>query len=204
MCGTCGCSITGERQKGHNYYRCTKKRGKCSEPYLREEVLSDQIDAALQRVALPLETKDKILNHWAKERGDARHKMADLQRNAASELAGLRGKLDRLLDAHLSGAVDRSEYLAKKESLLNRKLEIEGKLASFQGSAISWLEPAKEFLESAHQAGQRATRENPETLSTFFRNIGSNPTVMNRKLKFSYGLPWNILARKSQNIVWWS
>jgi len=35
-CASCGCSITGERQKGHNYYRCTKKKGPCQEKhYLR-------------------------------------------------------------------------------------------------------------------------------------------------------------------------
>ncbi len=36
-CASCGCSITGERQKGHNYYRCTKKKDLCQEKhYLRE------------------------------------------------------------------------------------------------------------------------------------------------------------------------
>jgi len=41
-CASCGCSITGERQKGHNYYRCTKKKGLCQEKhYLREEALTE-------------------------------------------------------------------------------------------------------------------------------------------------------------------
>jgi len=31
FCGECGCAITSETQKGHNYYRCTKKRNKCSQ-----------------------------------------------------------------------------------------------------------------------------------------------------------------------------
>ena len=52
MC-PCGCSITGERQKGHNYYRCTKKKGPCKEPYAREELLDQQITKAIQDVALP-------------------------------------------------------------------------------------------------------------------------------------------------------
>jgi len=28
-CGFCGCVITAEIQKGHNYYRCTKKKVPC-------------------------------------------------------------------------------------------------------------------------------------------------------------------------------
>ena len=35
-CSECGCAITSETQKGHNHYRCTKKRVPCSQPYIRE------------------------------------------------------------------------------------------------------------------------------------------------------------------------
>jgi len=41
-CGNCGCLITAETQKGHNHYRCTKKKQKCDEKYLREENLVEQ------------------------------------------------------------------------------------------------------------------------------------------------------------------
>jgi len=42
-CGECGCSITPETHKGHNYYRCTKKKDICSQKYIREELLAEQI-----------------------------------------------------------------------------------------------------------------------------------------------------------------
>jgi len=42
-CGECNCSITAETQKGHNYYRCTKKKLPCSQKYVREESLNEQI-----------------------------------------------------------------------------------------------------------------------------------------------------------------
>ena len=57
-CASCGCSITGERQKGHNYYRCTKKKGLCQEKhYLREEALTEQIKSFLQKVSLSSQDK---------------------------------------------------------------------------------------------------------------------------------------------------
>jgi len=51
-CGECGCAITAERQKGHHYYRCTKKKGKCSQRYIREETLAAQLREAVQKVSL--------------------------------------------------------------------------------------------------------------------------------------------------------
>ena len=52
-CAECGMGITAEVQKGHVYYRCTKKRGNCSQPYVREEKLDRQLSAMLQKFSLP-------------------------------------------------------------------------------------------------------------------------------------------------------
>ncbi len=51
-CGECGCAITAERQKGHHYYRCTKKNGTCTQRYIREEILAAQLREAVQKVSL--------------------------------------------------------------------------------------------------------------------------------------------------------
>jgi len=47
-CGTCGCMITAEKQKGYIYYRCTKKKALCGEKYIREEVLTEQMKSSIQ------------------------------------------------------------------------------------------------------------------------------------------------------------
>ena len=39
-CGECGCFITTETQKGHNYLRCTKRKNPCSQKYTREEIIT--------------------------------------------------------------------------------------------------------------------------------------------------------------------
>lgn len=46
-CGECGRLVTTETQKGNNYLRCSKWHMNCSQPYLREERLADQITTAL-------------------------------------------------------------------------------------------------------------------------------------------------------------
>lgn len=48
-CGHCGCSLTTEIKKGHYvYYHCTGCRGKCDEPYIREEVLEERFKDLLR------------------------------------------------------------------------------------------------------------------------------------------------------------
>jgi site-specific DNA recombinase len=42
-CGHCGCSMVGEiKKQRYVYYHCTGYKGKCDEPYVREEVLERQ------------------------------------------------------------------------------------------------------------------------------------------------------------------
>jgi DNA invertase Pin-like site-specific DNA recombinase len=44
QCGHCGCQLVGELKKGrYVYYHCTGHKGKCPEPYTREEVMLDQL-----------------------------------------------------------------------------------------------------------------------------------------------------------------
>ena len=53
-CGHCGCLLVGELKKGkYVYYHCTGNRGKCREPYTREEVLAGEFANILQDLVIP-------------------------------------------------------------------------------------------------------------------------------------------------------
>src|SRR6185437_11876646 len=48
-CGHCGCSLVGEIKKGrYVYYHCTGAKGKCPEPYVREEILEENLAEVLR------------------------------------------------------------------------------------------------------------------------------------------------------------
>jgi site-specific DNA recombinase len=51
-CGHCGCALVGEIHKGrYIYYHCTGGKGKCQEPYVREEVLEQKFTELLRRLS---------------------------------------------------------------------------------------------------------------------------------------------------------
>jgi DNA invertase Pin-like site-specific DNA recombinase len=53
-CGHCGCLFVGELKKGkYVYYHCTGNRGKCDEPYTRQEVLTRKFADVLQELVIP-------------------------------------------------------------------------------------------------------------------------------------------------------
>ncbi|TSC92737.1 MAG: recombinase [Candidatus Berkelbacteria bacterium Licking1014_7] len=97
-CKSCGCSITGERQKGHNYYRCTKKKGICQEKhYLREESLVEQMQNFLQKVSLSSQDSEKVLFELEKEEIQAKEQAKTTVQNLKVKLDEITKQLEKLL-----------------------------------------------------------------------------------------------------------
>ena len=72
-CGECGAYMTAERQKGHHYYRCTKKKGSCSQRrYTREEILGEQLRRSGELATLTEEQKDGMLDQISVWRNEQR------------------------------------------------------------------------------------------------------------------------------------
>ena len=198
-CASCGCSITGERQKGHNYYRCTKKKGPCQEKhYLREEALTEQITSFLQKVSLSSQDTEKVLaaldSEQEKAGQDAQLEVSVLKK----QLSQVEAKLQKLLDLYLADALSTEEYTAKKQSLLSQKVALVEKISDFETKGLSRLEPAREFVLSLNQAANLIESENLSEMTTFLKNIGSNHILQNRQLIFSPKIPYNLIAERSE------
>jgi len=193
-CGECGCAITSETQKGHDYYRCTKKGDKtCSQKYIREEVLAQHVRDELQKVSLPSAWADKILNKLEEEKLEAAQAGTAFAQNLKNQISSIENKLETLLDSHLEGALSRDEYLAKKKKLITEKADVSEKLKDFERKGESWLEPARQFILAAQQAEIIALQENPFAGRDFLKRIGSNHILQNQRVVFSPKPAWKIL-----------
>jgi site-specific DNA recombinase len=194
VCAECGCAITSETQKGHHYYRCTKKRGACSQKYVREEVLTEQINDVIKKVSLPPSWADKMLTKLEEDREQEAQDGTRFAQNLKSEISVCDEKLEKLLDAHLDEMISKEEYVSKKQKLLNKKVEISEQLADFEHNGNYWLEPMRLFILDSKQAEIIAAKENLPAKRDFLKKIGSNPLLRDRALAVSWQNPWKILA----------
>ena len=198
-CASCGASITAETQKGHNYYRCTKKKGLCQEKhYLREEQLTEQIKSFLQKVSLSNQDTEKVLAALDSEQEQAKQQAQSKVKNLKEQLKQIETKLAKLLDLFLNDALSTKEYTAKKQELLSQKVELQEKNSDFEQKGLSWLEPAREFVLSLNQAAKLVGSENKKEMATFLKNISSNHILQNRQLIFSAKNPYNLVAERSE------
>jgi DNA invertase Pin-like site-specific DNA recombinase len=198
-CASCGASITAEIQKGHNYYRCTKKKGLCQEKhYLREDVLIEQIKSFLQKVSLSNQDTKKVLAELEKDELRAKEQAKITVQNLKEELSQIDKKLEKLMDVYLAEVISTEEYTGRKQKILTRKLEIQEKIRDFEQKGLSWLEPAREFVLKLNYTEKLLASENYAEMATFLKNIGSNHILQNRQLIFSAKIPFNLVAKRSE------
>ena len=193
-CGECGCFITTETQKGHNYLRCTKRLVPCTQKYVREEAIAVQVDNVISRVALETAIADKMLRALEKDCAAAAkgQKAAIARLNAG--VATCEKQIAKLLDMCLDEEVNKSEYVSKKYILVNQKAELKGKLEAFERNRTNRFEPAIAFIKEAKQATILLAEGNREKNRDFLKKIGSNFHVADKSLAVEFKKPWNLLA----------
>ncbi len=201
-CGECGASITAERQKGHVYYRCTKKLTRCSQKFLREEALLSQINKAILNVFIDNETKDKMIARFSELASEESKASSFLSRQAHDTLKGFDDKIERLIDLYITKEISQEEYQRKKAKLLNEKKELQGRLGEIEKTSGGWLEPSKNFLTTCNQAGCVAWQGNPAAKRDFLKILGSNFILKDRSLLFTTRRPFDLVAERPPHLNW--
>ena len=185
-CGECGCFITTETQKGHNYLRCTKRVKKdCSQRYVREESVAEQITEVLASAAIPDDWADWITNELESD------KKNDTE---AAAVQAIDAKLDRLMVGYLDQLYGPEEYKEKKNQLLAEKQTVLEKVAALGRNRSSRFEPAIRFISELKQAKIVASQGNAEEQREFFKKVGSNPELVNRTLRFVPRNAWQLVV----------
>ncbi len=199
-CGSCGCFITAETQKGHNYYRCTKKKQTCNEKYLREENLVEQMRDFIQKVSLPYKWAKNMLAELDKEKKQAKNESRIFVQNLHRQKTEAEQKIEKLLDLYITGgALTLEEYQAKKQKLLNEKLEIEQKIRDFEQAGNNWLEPMKEMILQSSQAKILLSQSDKTEIRQFLKNVGSNFILKDKKFNFAPKIGWRALVEGEPN-----
>lgn len=193
-CGECGCFITTETQKGHNYLRCTKRKNPCSQRYAREDAITSQIQEEIKKVSLSSAWANASINYFENEKMKIAQAESSFAQKARNELVEIETKLDRLLDLQLDGNLSQAEYTAKKYKLILAKKDLEEKISAFGRKSNNRFELAIAFLKEANQAEKCAQQENPEQGRDFLKKIGSNFRLSGQKLFLDFKNPFKILA----------
>ena len=199
-CGECGAAITAEKHNKHYkrtnrdveyvYYRCSKKKGYCSQKYVEQSKLIPQLHSLVSRAALSPSATDKF-REWATHDAEQERATSAGEINTLKlELEKTNVQLDRLLEGYLDKIISSAEYMEKKNKLVEQKALLTSKVNELETKGVEWLEPFTEFVNGAHKAHQiaRAKTHGRDLLITA-KTVGSNFYLKDRRLTAEYNSP---------------
>ena len=198
-CGECGGAITAQFAHGHGgtyrYYRCTKKLGKCSQRYLREDLLAEQLKSRLQNVALGDDWAEKMFTQvdvWEKENVLSSQSFAQ---NLDEQIKEAETKLDKLVNAFLDGSIEKETYLVKKDELIKTKTDLNKRKSDFGRKGNNWIEPLRDWIKTAHHAEKLALSNDFYEIKSLTEKIGTNRRLLSRKTEFEFVQPYDLIPK---------
>lgn len=198
VCGECGASVTAERQKGHVYYRCTKRKGSCSQRYVREEVLAAEFSRILGLINFDkdiLELAVKAAKELAKSEIE-REEM--LRRGFAKEQGRITKTLDALTDKFVSGDVPDDIYQRRLADLRGQETAITLSLNAAGEQKWEMFEPLEKIVNVATICRDIFDKGNWADKRGLVEIIGSNWILEDGRIKrYELKEPFRSLARIS-------
>ena len=206
-CSECGGSITAEkhtkyykktdRRAEYVYYRCTKKLGVCSQPYLDEEKTDHEIRELVKTVSLNRVWEGDFKKLFAEDENNLYLKVESKLLELTSSLQAVEKKLDKLLESFLDEVVDEESYQLKKNQLLDIKLNLKSKIEKTKSEGGTWLEPLSEFINVSATADKITRAKNKSNdLSVIDKKVGSNYLLDTSHIHFLPRIPADLLAAR--------
>jgi DNA invertase Pin-like site-specific DNA recombinase len=194
-CGHCGCALVGETKKGrYTYYHCTGFKGKCDEPYVREEVLEERFSDQLARLSFD----DEVLS-WIKTGLLQSH--ADEEREHKEAIARLQAEYDRLgtrihamyVDK-LDGRIDAAFFSRLSDQWRSEQETVMREIALHTVADASYLEQGVQLLDLASKAHRLFAKQEPSEKRHLLNFVLSNSTWKDGELSAAFRQPFDLLA----------
>ncbi|MEK7082484.1 MAG: recombinase family protein, partial [Patescibacteria group bacterium] len=189
---------TGKSGHRYRYYRCSKKRGRCSQSYIQEAELAGQIKARLQTISLPERYTDWMLaevNKWEREESAATG--SEVQ-HLSVQIKTSEARMEKLVNTYLDGDIPKEIYLKQKDALMRASLLLKEKLKDFERGKKNWVEPLRQWILDTKQADILSQSENYPEIKSFVLNIGTNPHIFAKSVSFGASAPSEFAASRRE------
>lgn len=204
-CGRCGCLITaGIAKKRWVYYRCTHGRGKCAQPYVREDRLGERLAQVVQGVHLSREVVDMLLDVMQEDasgRVEARTKRVSELR---AEAGRLKERRDRAYLDKLDAAIDENRWRELEADWSARALAIRAEIERLEGPEESDLGTAQAALELLERAPELYSQQSEEERARFLKLLVWNCDIDGEKIVPHYKKPFDLVAEGKETGTWYA
>ena len=194
-CGHCGCALVGEIKKGrYIYYNCTGHKGKCPEPYTREEVLSGQFADLLKGLAFDEEILGWLREALRESHHDERTFLEEAIARLWAESDRLQNRLDAMYVDKLDGRIEEAYYDRKAADWRTEQGRLLRSIEEHQAANRTYLEEGVQLLELAGRAHELFCKQETREQRLLLDYLLSNCTWKDSRLTATFRQPLDMIA----------
>jgi hypothetical protein len=194
-CADCGYSMVGEKQKGHVYYRCHSKE--CDTKGIREESIEKALLRSFEQIHLH-QIEFRILNELLMEAQESwSSNQKGIEESIQMQQGRISKKLERLTDAYVENAIEKSLFEEKKETLLVEMQGLRHKLSNLTNEKEAVLKKAEKFLELISSLKNSYLLAITEEKRKILKIVTSNLGMQGKKLMFTMLSPFYEIVNRT-------
>lgn len=202
-CGVCGFSITGQMQKQkYIYYHCSGYKGNCEQPYLREELIGDQISSVLANLEVSDDIQKMVLSDL---RENMREKLEYHQytvQQIEKQIAILQNRIEQAYMDKLDGNITEEFWRSQTKKWSHDKITLSAQLAGFQQSGTHHLDNVNLIFELAKKASGLFKRANHEQKRKLMKILFLNCVLKDRNLDLKLRSPYDLILESAKTGNW--
>ena len=186
----------GELKKGrYVYYHCTGVKGKCEEPYTREEVLEEYFGLVLKRLYFDDEVMEWIADALKQSHGDEKKYHGEAMARLQTEYNKLQGRIDAMYLDKLDGKIDGAFFDGKAREWREEQERIQRTIEEHQDANQSYLEEGIRILELSRHAYGLFQKQEAREKRQLLNFLLSNCTWKNGELEVTYRQPFDMIVQ---------
>ena len=194
-CGHCGCLMVGELKKGkYVYYHCTGWKGKCPEPYTREEILEKEFLNNLKALEIDEKVLELIINALKSSHKDEKTFHNEAITRLQGELTRIQGRIDAMYEDKLDGRISQ-DFFDRKSQEWKKELErILESIHAHQNANHNYLDEGIKLLEMASNAHTTFIEQSQSEKRRLVAGFFEKSSWKEGKLSVKFRQPFELIA----------
>lgn len=205
---TCGFGVTAEIKinrfgSRYVYYRCTHKNPAklCREGSIEERALEDQLATYLRTIYCNRNELRELLSILEEERPQEAAEGIAAQVVVERAIESAARQLESLTKMRYRELISDEEYTRERTSLTQERIKLTERLEQLRGE--KWIEPSRKLFLFSNRAIYWLGHGGNAEKRAIFATVGSNPTLMTKKVSICAAEPFSFLQEKCSFTTLW-
>ena len=205
-CGSCGCQMTASLKKGkYRYYYCTNGKKVCDQhrSYLDESDICELVRGNFANIPIDKKLLNLAFDYYTEKMSTSSENIETRKLNLQEQIKNVQKRLDKLVDLHIEGEIDKETFNNKRSRLNGEIAELEQALATSNPKSVeTTLELVKNWKNTVSDLETLFVEGDDLVKSDLLKSVLWNFSIKDKIIaNHQYKLPFAYLEKMPKNAV---